>query len=176
MSIANSVQNILSELGYEEDVHLKGTPQRVEEFLKEFKNHKRMKELEIKVFPAEGYNELVVVKDIPFYSLCAHHLLPFFGNVSVGYLPNEYICGLSKIVRVVQFFSRRLTVQEQLVKDIADFLYSKLKPQWLMAVIKARHLCMEMRGVKSKSETITSAVRGGYELGLKEEFLKLISL
>jgi GTP cyclohydrolase I len=173
-SIAESVKKILLDLGYdEENVHLKGTPQRVEEFLKEFKNHKGVEELEMKIFPAEGYNELVVVRDIPFYSLCAHHILPFFGVVSVGYLPGEYICGLSKIVRVVQFFSKRLTVQEQLVRDIADFLYENLQPQWLMVVVKARHLCMEMRGVKSNSETITSAVRGSYKLDLKEEFLKL---
>jgi GTP cyclohydrolase I len=122
----------------------------------------------------EDYNEMVVVKDIRFYSLCEHHLLPFFGTASVAYIPNGKIIGLSKIPKMVNVFARRLQVQERMTQQIADTLEKKLSPLGVAVVIQARHLCMEMRGAKSQdSPTITSAMLGAFRENARtrEEFL-----
>jgi len=125
----------------------------------------------------ENYNEMVVVKDIRFYSLCEHHLLPFFGTAHVAYIPKGKIIGLSKIPKLVDVFSRRLQVQERLTQQIADTLQEKLSPLGVAVVIRARHLCMEMRGAKSQdSPTVTSAMLGAFRESTRtrEEFLSFI--
>ncbi|MFN0118630.1 MAG: GTP cyclohydrolase I FolE [Elusimicrobiota bacterium] len=125
----------------------------------------------------ENYNEMVVVKDIRFYSLCEHHMLPFFGTAAVAYIPNGKIIGLSKIPKLVDVFSKRLQVQERLTQQIANTLQEKLKPLGVGVVMKARHLCMEMRGAESMdSPTITSAMLGAFRnrSQTRDEFLSII--
>ena len=128
---------------------------------------------------AEKHNELVLVKDIPFYSICEHHMVPFFGMAHVGYIPGQdgVICGISKLARLVDLFAQRLQVQERLTSQIADTLVRELAPQGVIVVIEAEHLCMSMRGVKKPgSKTTTSAVRGLFQSSQKtrEEALSLI--
>jgi GTP cyclohydrolase I len=123
-------------------------------------------------------DEMVVVKDIEFYSQCEHHMLPIIGKVHVAYIPNGKVVGLSKIPRVVDIFARRLQIQEQLTEQIADALNEHLKPKGVAVVVDARHMCMEMRGVqKICSTTVTSALRGLFkkEKKTKDEFLSIIS-
>ncbi len=125
----------------------------------------------------EPYNEMVLVKDIHFYSLCEHHLLPFFGVCHVAYIPNGRIIGLSKIPKLVKAFSRRLQVQERLTTQIADVIREKLKPLGVAVVVEARHMCMEMRGAENfQSPTVTSAMVGAFrnDARTREEFLSLI--
>ena len=127
---------------------------------------------------AEDYNDMVIIKDIELYSLCEHHMLPFFGKAHIAYIPNGHIVGLSKIPRVVDVFARRLQVQERLTHDILECINSTLKPEGVAVVIEASHMCMMMRGVqKQNSVTTTSGFRGQFEkIETRNEFLKLISL
>jgi GTP cyclohydrolase I len=128
------------------------------------------------LFPIE-YDEMVIVKDIDFFSLCEHHLLPFFGRCHVGYLPRKRVVGLSKIPRIVDMFSRRLQVQERLTVQIAEALQEKLNPEGVAVVMEARHLCMMMRGVeKQNTVAVTSSMLGAFrtQLQTREEFLRLI--
>jgi GTP cyclohydrolase I len=124
---------------------------------------------------AAGADEMVIVSKIPFYSHCEHHLAPFFGEVDVGYLPNGHIVGLSKIPRIVQAFSQRLQVQERLTTDIAEALHSALEPRGVGVVVRARHLCMESRGIRTVgSHTTTSKLFGLFlEPQVRQEFLAL---
>lgn len=124
----------------------------------------------------EAYSEMVIVKDIELYSMCEHHMLPFFGKAHVAYIPNGYITGLSKIARVVDVYSRRMQVQERLTHQILDAIQETLHPQGVAVVIEAQHLCMMMRGVqKQNSITTTSAFSGQFEHGAtRAEFMKLI--
>jgi len=128
------------------------------------------------LFPIE-YDEMVIVKDIDFFSMCEHHLLPFFGRVHVGYLPNKKVVGLSKIPRIVDTFSRRLQVQERLTVQIAETLSNKLSAHGVGVVVEARHLCMMMRGVeKQNTVAVTSSMLGAFrsQSQTRLEFLKLI--
>jgi len=128
------------------------------------------------LFPIE-YDEMVIVKEIDFYSLCEHHLLPFYGKVHVGYLPNKQVVGLSKIPRIVDIFARRLQVQERLTIQIAETLKSKLNAHGVGVVVEARHLCMMMRGVeKQNTVAVTSSMLGAFrsQPQTRLEFLKLI--
>lgn len=124
----------------------------------------------------ENYQQMVIVKDIELYSLCEHHLLPFFGKAHVAYIPNRYIVGLSKIPRVVDAFARRLQVQERLTTEIRDCIQETLKPLGVAVVIEAQHLCMQMRGIqKQNSVTTTSAFTGEFENDrTRTEFISLI--
>ncbi|MGB5666075.1 MAG: GTP cyclohydrolase I FolE [Maribacter sp.] len=125
----------------------------------------------------ESYNEMVIVKDIELYSLCEHHMLPFFGKAHIAYIPNGQIVGLSKLPRIVDVFARRLQVQERLTEQILDCINDTLKPQGVAVVIEAAHMCMMMRGVqKQNSVTTTSGFRGSFvKEETRNEFLKLIS-
>ena len=126
---------------------------------------------------SEHYNEMVIVKDIELYSLCEHHMLPFFGKAHIAYIPNGKIVGLSKIPRVVDVFARRLQVQERLTEQILDCINDTLQPKGVAVVIEASHMCMMMRGVqKQNSTTTTSGFRGTFkETDTRNEFLKLIT-
>jgi GTP cyclohydrolase IA len=127
----------------------------------------------------EDHHNMVIVKDIEMYSLCEHHMLPFFGKVHVAYIPNGRIVGLSKVPRIVEVFARRLQVQERLTTQIAQALTDVLQPQGVGVIVEAYHLCMMMRGVeKQNSKTITSAMQGVFlqDLRTREEFLRLITL
>ena len=125
----------------------------------------------------ESYNEMVIVKDIELYSLCEHHILPFFGKAHIAYIPNGNVVGLSKIPRIVDIFARRLQVQERLTEQILDCINDTLKPQGVAVVIEASHMCMMMRGVqKQNSVTTTSGFSGSFKnMETRTEFLKLIS-
>ena len=124
----------------------------------------------------EEYNQMVIVKDIDFFSLCEHHMLPFYGKVHVAYIPNGYITGLSKIVRVVNSFSHRLQVQERMTLQIKQCIQEALNPMGVMVVVEAKHMCMQMRGVeKQNSITTTSDFTGAFnQAKTREEFLNLI--
>jgi GTP cyclohydrolase I len=125
----------------------------------------------------EDYDDMVIIKDIELYSLCEHHMLPFFGKAHIAYIPNGHIVGLSKIPRVVDVFARRLQVQERLTHDILECINDTLQPKGVAVVIEASHMCMMMRGVqKQNSVTTTSGFRGQFEkIETRNEFLKLIS-
>jgi len=123
------------------------------------------------------YDEMVIVKDVEFFSMCEHHLLPFFGKVHVAYVPNGKVIGLSKIPRVVDVFARRLQVQERLTTEIADAISEAIAPQGVAVILEAQHLCMMMRGVeKQHSATVTSAMRGVFktQMQTRNEFLSLV--
>lgn len=124
----------------------------------------------------EDYRQMVIVKDIDFYSMCEHHMLPFFGKAHVAYIPNKYITGLSKIPRLVDTFARRLQVQERLTMQIKNCIQETLNPMGVMVVIEAQHMCMQMRGIeKQNSITTTSDFSGAFaELRTREEFINLI--
>jgi GTP cyclohydrolase IA len=126
----------------------------------------------------DAYQEMILVRDIELYSLCEHHLLPFFGRAHVAYIPNGRVIGLSKLPRVVEIFARRLQVQERLTDQVADAVMTVLKPRGVGVVIEAAHLCMMMRGVeKQNSRTVTSALRGVFRTDSKtrSEFLRLVA-
>ncbi len=173
-------KHIISDIG--EDASrdgLKKTPERAAkamQFLTQGYNQDPAEILKSAMFK-ESYNEMVIVKDIELYSLCEHHILPFFGKAHIAYIPNGHIVGLSKIPRIVDVFSRRLQVQERLTEQILDCINDTLKPQGVAVVIEASHMCMMMRGVqKQNSVTTTSGFRGQFEkIETRNEFLKLIS-
>ena len=155
-----AVAALLDALGYDvEDEHLRETPRRVAAAFSELLTPRAFN---LTTFPNdEGYDELVVARDIPFHSLCQHHLLPFKGVAHVGYLPGERILGLSKLARVVEQFARGLQVQERLTQQVATWLDEQLRPKGVGVVVTAEHLCMSMRGVAaSGSTTTTSALLG----------------
>ena len=124
----------------------------------------------------EDYNQMVIVKDIDVFSLCEHHMLPFYGKCHVAYIPDGYITGLSKIARVVDIFSHRLQVQERLTQQIKDCIQDTLKPQGVMVVIEAKHMCMQMRGVENQNSiTTTSDFSGVFnDLNTRQEFMSLL--
>jgi GTP cyclohydrolase I len=161
----------------EEDVEregLTGTPDRYIKFLEEFLSPK---EFNFTTFENDGCNEMIVVKDMPFYSLCEHHMVPFFGTAAIAYIPSTKIVGLSKLPRVLDMFSRRLQNQERITTQVANFIQESLSCRGVAVVLNARHMCMEMRGIKSHgANTTTSAMRGVFEtdFNCRQEFLNLI--
>ncbi|MDR1644725.1 MAG: GTP cyclohydrolase I FolE [Tannerellaceae bacterium] len=128
------------------------------------------------MFREEGYKQMVIVKDIDFFSLCEHHLLPFFGKAHVAYIPNRYITGLSKIPRVVDIFARRLQIQERMTLQIKDCIQKTLNPLGVMVVIEAQHMCMQMRGVSKQSALTTTSDFTGFfqQAKTRDEFMNLI--
>ena len=160
------------------DPNLRETPERVARmYLEMFHGLTEGAEPEITMFPnEEGYSSMVMERDIPFYSMCAHHLVPFYGHAHIAYIPNRRIVGLSKIPRILEFYAKRPQIQERLTEQVADFLWSRLDPLGAMVVIEARHLCVEMRGVKKPGAlTVTSAIRGCFEeFKVREEFLSFL--
>ncbi|KRO65523.1 MAG: GTP cyclohydrolase I FolE [Bacteroidetes bacterium] len=178
--LANNIKSILTELGESpEREGLIKTPERVSKsmaFLTSGYKENPSKILKAAMF-AENYSQMVLVKDIELYSLCEHHMLPFFGKAHIAYIPNGHIVGLSKIPRIVDVFSRRLQVQERLTDEIKDCLQDTLNPKGVAVVIEAQHLCMQMRGVqKQHSSTTTSAFSGMFlkDEKTRAEFMNLI--
>ena len=177
--IAHHIQQILQLMG--EDTQREGlqkTPMRVGEAMQVLTQGYQQSAEEIlrSALFEEDYRQMVVVKDIPFYSLCEHHMLPFFGKAHVAYIPNGKITGLSKIARVVDIFARRLQVQERMTTQIKECIQQTLDPLGVMVVIEAEHLCMQMRGVqKPHAITTTSDFTGAFNRPeTREEFMNLI--
>jgi len=179
-TIADLVRRMIVQLG--EDPNREGlrrTPERFEKALKYLTSGYRQEPEKIlnNAMFSVGYDEMVVVRDIEVYSLCEHHLLPFFGKCHVAYLPNQKVVGLSKIARLVNMYARRLQIQERLTNQIATTIQEQLKPQGVGVIIEARHLCMVMRGVeKQNSLAITSAMLGAFRENkqTRDEFLSLV--
>lgn len=178
--IAGNYKNILSLIG--EDVDREGiikTPERVAKAMKFITGGYEIDPVEIirSALFHEDHSEMVIVKEIELYSMCEHHMLPFYGKAHIGYIPNKTITGLSKIARVVDAFARRLQVQERLTIQIRDCIQEALNPQGVAVVIEAKHMCMMMRGVqKQNSVTTTSAFTGQFmNEPTRSEFLRLIS-
>ena len=179
--IRRAVRDILEAIGEDPDREgLKETPDRVDRMYEEIfcgifqdpREHLKV------TFPEESHEEMVVVKDIPFYSCCEHHLVPFFGKAHVVYIPKGgRLTGLSKLARVVETIAKRPQLQERIAKETADIIMEELKPYGVMVVIEAEHMCMTMRGVKKPgSKTVTSAVRGVFakDIATRTEAMNLI--
>jgi len=174
------IRQLLEKLG--EDPNREGllkTPERVKrsyEFLTEGYRQDPAHIISDAVF-TDKYDEMVLVKDIPFYSLCEHHLLPFYGHAHIAYLPKGRIVGISKIARMVDLFAKRLQVQERLTQQVAETIQEVLKPKGVAVVVSAQHLCMQMRGVqKHGTSIVTSAMLGAFreKQATREEFMSLI--
>lgn len=178
-TLTELVHEMLQRLGEDpERDGLKKTPERVEKSLRFLTRGYELTARDAigDALFEEHHEGMVLVKDIEMYSMCEHHMLPFFGKVHVAYIPNNRIVGLSKLARVVDVFARRLQVQERMTEEIAGALSDVLQPQGVAVIVEAYHLCMMMRGVeKQNSKTITSAVRGVFmdDLKTREEFLRL---
>lgn len=169
------IVDVLQYMG--EDVEREGlqeTPARYLKFLNEFCNPPEFK---FTTFDSDGYDQMIVQTNIPFFSLCEHHMVPFYGHASVAYIPSERIVGLSKLARTVEWYSRRLQNQERITKQVADKLTDELKPLGVAVLVTARHLCMEMRGVrKHDTHTTTSMVTGVFadDPSAKAEFMEIV--
>jgi GTP cyclohydrolase I len=180
--IERAVRDILEAIGEDPDREgLKDTPARIARMYEEiFSGLNENPKDHIKVyFQEEKYEELVLVKDIPFYSMCEHHLVPFFGKAHVAYLPKDgRLCGLSKLARIVESVAKRPQLQERITATVADTLMEALEPYGVVVVVEAEHMCMTMRGVKKPgSKTVTSAVRGFFNKDVKAraEVMSLIN-
>ena len=180
--IQNAVREILIAVGENPDREgLVETPKRVANMYEEiFAGLTEDPKQHIKLFNEQSNDEMVIVKDIPFYSMCEHHLLPFFGKAHIGYIPSDNkIIGLSKLARIVDNFAKKPQVQERLTSDIADFLNDNLQPKGVAVIMEAEHMCMTMRGARAAgSKTQTSALRGIMRTDAKTraEVLPLVSL
>jgi len=172
--VEHAIRVILEEIGEDPDREgLVETPSRVARMFQEICGSLQKEPPALKVFTNDaGYDQMIIVKDIPFYSLCEHHLATFFGTVSIGYLPNGKVVGLSKMGRTVEYFARKPQLQERLTQEIADYLFEGIQPEGLIVMAKARHMCVESRGVKkSNCPTVTCAIKGKID---KQEFLNLL--
>jgi len=171
--IYKATQMLLKGLG--EDLKrdgIKETPDRVARMWTGFNGREKPN---MKTFDCNRYNEMVVVKELPFYSFCEHHLLPFFGTARIGYLPDKKVLGLSKIARILDFYALRPQIQEHLTMQVAEDMMTLLKPKGVGVVLEAEHLCMSLRGVqKSGHRTVTSCLLGKFQdQKVREEFLRL---
>ncbi|MGE5233765.1 MAG: GTP cyclohydrolase I FolE [Acidobacteriota bacterium] len=177
--IAGHVRAILTELGLDlADPNLRETDRRVAAMYGEmFRGLHQGARPKATVFPNdERYSAMVIEKQIPFYSMCAHHLVPFYGHAHMAYIPDQRILGLSKFSRILEYYAKRPQLQERLTEQVVGFLQEELRPLGAMVVIEARHLCVEMRGVKKPGAlTVTSAIRGIFhQREQREEFLDLL--
>ena len=181
MQTEEIIRNLLVNIGENPSrPELLKTPARVAKFWQHVSQGYKVDVLEMlkESLVYEDYNQMIIVKDIDFFSLCEHHLVPFFGKAHVAYIPNGKIIGFSKIPRVITAFSQRLQIQERLTQQIADALNEALEPKGVGVIIEARHLCMQMRGVEKQNSNITTSVMLGElhdEPQARAEFLKLIS-
>jgi len=180
LQIEDLVHELLVALGEDPGREgLRRTPQRIAEMYAELTSGYRTSPEEVidgAVFTV-AYDEMVLIKDIEFYSLCEHHILPFFGRVHVGYIPDGKVIGFSKIPRIVDVFAHRLQLQERMTEEIADFIMNTIKPQGVGVVAEGFHLCMAMRGVrKQEARLVTSAMKGLFrrDARTRAEFLELI--
>jgi len=179
-TVASLVRKMIALIGEDpEREGLKKTPERYEKALKFLTSgyHQNVDHLLNGATFSVCYDEMVVVKDIEFFSLCEHHLLPFFGKAHVAYLPSKKVIGLSKVARLVNMYARRLQIQERLTSQIAHALEEKIAPQGVGVIIEARHLCMQMRGVeKQHGQAVTSAMLGAFRENkqTRDEFLALV--
>ncbi len=177
--IARHVRGILEELELDlSEANLVDTDVRVAKmYLEIFHGLREGAEPKVTVFPnQELYTGMVIEKEIPFYSMCSHHLVPFYGHAHIAYIPRNHIVGLSKLPRILEFYAKRPQLQERLTEQVVTYLWEKLEPLGVMVVIEARHLCVEMRGVKKPGAvTVTSSIRGSFlEKAVREEFLDLL--
>ena len=179
-TVAYHMREIIKLIGEDNNREgLRKTPERFEKALKFLTGgyHQSVENVLNGATFSVAYDEMVVVKDIEFFSLCEHHLLPFFGKAHVAYLPNKRVLGLSKIARLVNMFARRLQIQERMTSQIAEAIQEKISPEGVGVIIEARHLCMQMRGVeKQHGQAITSAMLGGFRHNkqTRDEFLALV--
>jgi GTP cyclohydrolase I len=177
--IAEHMTGVLGELNLDlADPNYTETPERVAKmYLEMFHGLFEGSEPKVTTFPNdEDYHHMVIEREIPFYSMCAHHFVPFYGHAHIAYIPESTIVGLSKLPRILEFYAKRPQLQERLTEQVAEYLWSHLKPQGVMVVVEARHLCVEMRGVKKPGAlTTTSALRGCFaDRKVREEFLALL--
>jgi GTP cyclohydrolase IA len=178
--IADLMRKVIVQIGEDpEREGLRKTPERFEKALKFLTSgyHQNLDNVLNGATFSVSYDEMVVVKDIEFFSLCEHHLLPFFGKAHVAYLPSKRVLGLSKIARLVNMFARRLQIQERMTSQIADAISEKISPEGVGVIIEARHLCMQMRGVeKQHGQAVTSAMLGSFRHNkqTRDEFLSLV--
>jgi len=179
-NIADLMRKVIALLGEDPDREgLRKTPERFEKALKFLTSgyHQNLDNVLNGATFSVHYDEMVVVKDIEFFSLCEHHLLPFFGKAHVAYLPSKRVIGLSKIARLVNMYARRLQIQERMTSQIADAISEKISPEGVGVIIEARHLCMQMRGVeKQHGQAVTSAMLGSFRHNkqTRDEFLSLV--
>ena len=178
-TMAHHVRGLLTALGLDlKDPNLAETDLRVAKmYLEMFHGLTEGAEPKVTTFPnEEGYSHMVMETQIPFYSMCAHHLIPFYGHAHIAYIPRDRILGLSKFARILEFYAKRPQLQERLTEQVVTYLEEKLQPLGAMVVIEARHLCVEMRGVKKPGAvTVTSALRGIFhQKPVREEFLDLL--
>lgn len=179
--IIKGVKLILEGIGEDpERSGLQRTPERVAEMYEEvFSGLKTPEKNLLKPIEGESHDEIILIKDIPFYSICEHHMLPFIGKAHIAYVPSGKIVGLSELARALEFFAKRPQVQERLTSQLADLIMKKIKPKGTMVIIDAEHLCMSMRGIKKPgSRTVTSAVRGIFRTkqSTRNELLQLIQM
>ena len=177
--VAGHMAAVMGELNLDlEDPNYRHTPERVAKmYLEMFSGLREGAEPKVTTFPNdEGYHHMVIEREIPFYSMCAHHFVPFYGHAHIAYIPASEVVGLSKLPRILEFYAKRPQLQERLTEQVAEFLWTNLEPLGVMVVIEARHLCVEMRGVKKAGAlTTTSALRGCFADRLvREEFLALL--
>lgn len=175
------VRNLIKAIGDDPDREgLVDTPKRVVKSWKELFGGYNMSPAEVlgTTFDSASYDQMVICQDIELFSTCEHHLLPFYGKVSIGYIPGDRVVGLSKLARLVEVFARRLQIQEKLTQQIADAMRDALQPKGVMVVVKAKHHCMCSRGVgKQNSWMVTSAIHGEFERAeVRGEFLRLINI
>jgi GTP cyclohydrolase I len=181
-SVADHMREILRLLGEDPDREgLRGTPERYEKALKFLTSgyHLDQEKVLNGAMFSVCYDEMVVVKDIELFSLCEHHLLPFFGKCHVAYIPTKKVVGLSKIARLVNLYARRLQIQERLTSQIARAIFERISPEGVGVIVEARHLCMVMRGVeKQHSQAVTSSMLGAFKESkqTRDEFLSLVGL
>ena len=170
--IEENIKELLNLLGEKEREGIEDTPKRVAKAWKELLTPP---EFNPTIFDAKGYDQMLIQRDIQYYTFCEHHMLPFFGTASVGYIPDKKIIGISKLARTVEYYSKGLNTQEYYTDNIANYIWGILKPVGVGVIVRGRHLCQEMRGVKKKGEMITSSLKGVMmdDPTAREEFLQL---